>query len=390
MFSGEVKGVFKKTPYGIGVLLENDGTINKGFYSDKPSHFPGTECRKDEYIKTYKHMGGVKVYSSEKIIMPNGCFVGTANMMTGEHNGEYCDDNGTKYSGNFSGKLFTKIMNSKRGENVMTSENDQNIFTVTYANGDKYVGLLNNGLKNGKGEFSLSNGEKYTGVFENDNKQGIMKITTHGKDESKEIETSVIFKDNEIIAQNSEDFAVELGIELGVYTGDIKNGKPSGHGECVYTFDCGVKSKYVGEWKDGVRCGRGVAENNRGYKYDGEWANNKINGKGTGIFPNGNKYTGEWLNGKKHGKGVQVSVSGDRYDGEFANNVRQGKGTYIWVDGDRYDGEWLNDKRHGKGIIVYADGARYDGEWLNDEPHGKGVLTLPNGKKIKGYELKMK
>ena len=212
MFSGEVKGLFKKTPYGFGVLLENDGTINKDFYSDKPSNFPGTECRKDEYIKTYKNMGGVKVYTSEKIIMPNGCFVGAANMMTGEHTGEYCDDNGTKYSGNFSGKLFTKIMNSKKGENAITSENDQNIFTVTYANGDKYVGLVNNGLKNGKGKLSLSNGEKYTGVFENDNKQGIMKITTPGKGKNKEKETSVIFKDNEIIAKNSKDFAVELGI----------------------------------------------------------------------------------------------------------------------------------------------------------------------------------
>lgn len=345
MFSGAVKGLLKKTPYGNGVLLENDGTINKNFYSDKPSHFLGTECKKDEYIKTYKNISGVKIYTSEKIITPNGCFIGAANMMTGEHSGEYSDDNGTKYSGKFSGRLFTKIMKSKKGENVITSENDKNIFTVTYANGDKYIGLLNNGLKNGKGEFYLSNGEKYTGVFENDNKQGIMKITTPGKGEPKE--TSVIFKDNEIIAKNTKDFAIELGIDLGgVYTGDIKDGKPSGHGECLYL---------------------------NGIKYDGEWANGEPNGKGTYIWANGDRSDGEIVNGLRQGKGIMVYVNGDRYNGEFEKDVRQGKGIYIWSDGSRYDGEWVNGKIQGKGILTQPNGEKIKGEWANNELVDKNI-----------------
>ncbi len=340
MFSGDVKGLFKKIPYGNGVLLENDGTIYKDFYSDKPSHFPGTECRKDEYIKTYKNAGGVKIYTSEKIIMPNGCFVGVANMMTSEHTGEYCDDNGTKYSGNFSGRLFTKIMKSKKGENVITSENKQNIFTVSYTDGDKYVGLLNNGLKNGKGELFLSNGEKYTGVFENDNKQGIMKITTPCKGENKEIETSVIFKDNKIIAQNSENFAVELEIEFGIYTGGMKEGKPSGQGECVYP---------------------------NGDKYDGEWSDGLKKGKGTCIWADGDRYDGEWLNNKRHGKGVMLYADGDKYDGEWVCDEEKGKGTYIWANGDRYDGEWVNGKIQGKGVLTKANGKKIKGNWINNE-----------------------
>ncbi len=340
MFSGEVKGLFKKTPYGIGVLLENDGTINKDFYSDKPSYFLGTECRKNEYIMTYKNVCGGKVYTSEKIILPNGCFVGKTNMMTGVHTGEYCDDNGTKYSGDFNGRLFTKIMRSKKGENVITSENEQNIFTVNYANGDKYVGLLNNGLKNGKGELTLSNGEKYTGVFENDNKQGIMKITTPSKGENKEIETTVIFKDNKIIAKNSEDFAVELDIDFGVYTGDMKDGKPSGHGLCVY---------------------------HNGDKYEGEFVNGLKQGKGTYIWANDDRYDGEWLNDRRYGKGVMVYADGDKYVGEYADDEEKGKGTYIWADGSRYDGEWANGKIQGKGVLTKSDGKKIKGEWVNNE-----------------------
>ena len=276
MFSGKVKGLFKKTPYGLGVLLENDGTINKTIYDDKPNQYlsKGTECRKDEYIMTYENARlGSKVNASGKFILPNGCFVGSFNMMTSERIGDYIDDNGTKYSGSFSGRLFTKIMRAKKDENVITSEKDQNIFTVIYENGDKYVGLLKNGLKNGKGELTLSNGEKYTGVFENDKKQGVMKVTTSTNGKNKGKETSVIFKDDEIIAKNSEDFAVELNIGPGgVYTGDIKNGKPQGKGTSVYPNG----DRYEGEWVKGVRQGKGTYICPDGTKYTGKWSNDKL------------------------------------------------------------------------------------------------------------------
>lgn len=175
MFSGEVKGLFKKKPYGVGVLLDGDGVIYKDLFSDNPSNFPGTECKENEYIKTYKKQGETKIYTSEKIILLNGCFVGKVNMMTGEHIGEYYDDNGSVYSGSFSAKVFTKMMKAGKNENVISSENEKNVFTVIYLGGDKYVGLLKNGLKAENDEFTLKQVKNVSSVSKIDKKQDLVK-----------------------------------------------------------------------------------------------------------------------------------------------------------------------------------------------------------------------
>jgi hypothetical protein len=58
---------------------------------------------------------------------------------------------------------------------------------------------------------------------------------------------------------------------------------------------------YEGEWKDGVRDGRGIL-----------------------MYANGNVYEGEWKDSVRDGRGILMYANGDVYEGKY--DVRDGKG----------------------------------------------------------------
>ena len=60
-------------------------------------------------------------------------------------------------------------------------------------------------------------------------------------------------------------------------------------------------------------------------------------------YDNG-KYIGEWNNDIKEGKGIFYHNNGDIYDGEFKNDKKEGKGIFYYNNGDKYEGEWKDDK----------------------------------------------
>ena len=131
--------------------------------------------------------------------------------------------------------------------------------------------------------------------------------------------------------ENLEDYT-ELEFE---YIGDCENGQG--------TSTCSNGVKYVGEWKDGKKHGKGT-ETIDEFKYEGEWKDGEENGKGTETWSNGDKYVGEWKDGKKHGKGTETCSNGDKYEGEWKDGEKHGKGTEtkikkgLWVNG-QYIGE---------------------------------------------------
>ncbi len=197
----------------------------------------------------------------------------------------------------------------------------------------------------------------------------------------------------------------EEKFRLCKYIGDYKNKKREGKGIQYYK----TRDKYDGEWKNNKKEGKGILYYCNGDKYDGEWKNNKKEGKGIFYFKNGDKYDGEWkndkslmtgylkkyskngdvyegqiLNGKKEGKGIKTYFNGDKYDGEWKNNKKEGKGILYYNNGDKYDGEWKNDLREGKGTYIYANGQRYDGVWKNNKKEGKGTFYYNNGSKYDG------
>jgi len=160
------------------------------------------------------------------------------------------------------------------------------------------------------------------------------------------------------------------------YEGEWKNNLMEGKGILYWNS----KSRYEGDWKNGKREGKGILYYNKNDKYEGEYKHDKMDGKGTYYWSNGNKYEGEWKNDKKEGKGVFYWNSGDKYEGCWKDDKREGKGIYYWNNGNRYEGDWKNDKKEGKGIIYYENGDREMGDFLNDGNKGLSVKITSDGK----------
>jgi S1-C subfamily serine protease len=103
-----------------------------------------------------------------------------------------------------------------------------------------------------------------------------------------------------------------------------------------------------------------------GIKYIGEWKNNYRHGKGTEIDSDGNKYVGAFKDDQKNGWGTFIWADGDKYVGGFRNNIKNGLGTYTFANGEEYVGEFKDDMRNGRGIYAYTDGTIEEGVWKND------------------------
>jgi hypothetical protein len=74
----------------------------------------------------------------------------------------------------------------------------------------------------------------------------------------------------------------------------LKNGKRDGKGTYYY-YSSG--EKYIGEWKDGERNGKGITSFSNGNEYIGEWKNGKKNGEGTNKFSDGKLIKEIWSDG---------------------------------------------------------------------------------------------
>ena len=70
-------------------------------------------------------------------------------------------------------------------------------------------------------------------------------------------------------------------------------------------------------------------------------------------------YIGEFKSGVKHGRGKLSYANKDMYEGAWQDNKRHGEGTTTFADGDKYEGAWQDDKRHGEGTMAFADFGEY-------------------------------
>lgn len=92
-------------------------------------------------------------------------------------------------------------------------------------------------------------------------------------------------------------------------------------------------------------------------------------------------YVGEFRKGMKHGRGVKTWSWGDRFEGEFREDRKQGHGMYVWGAespwaGQRYVGEFVADKREGKGTYYWPNGDRFDGQWKEDQRYGYTAMEM--------------
>ena len=198
--------------------------------------------------------------------------------------------------------------------------------TEVYDNGNKYIGSIENGLRNGKGTMLYKNGDKYEGHW--------------------------------------------------------KNGLFDGKG--VYYLSNG--DKYEGDYLNDMREGKGIYYCSNGDRYEGEWKNNQMDGKGIYYYHNGNKYKGDYKKGRKEGKGKYYYNNGDKYDGDWKEGKMEGKGIYYYSNGYRYEGDYKQDKREGQGIFYNNNGDRQMGDYLDDKCVGKHVMLNNKGEiSVKDY-----
>ena len=98
--------------------------------------------------------------------------------------------------------------------------------------------------------------------------------------------------------------------------------------------------------------------------YEGEFKNGLFHGFGTITSPD-SKYIGEYIDGRRNGKGTLVIFDTYKYVGEFKNNQKEGKGTLTKQDGSTYVGEFKNDRENGQGTYTYPDGKKLTGLFQN-------------------------
>lgn len=118
-----------------------------------------------------------------------------------------------------------------------------------------------------------------------------------------------------------------------------------------------VKAKYEGEYKDGIKEGRGKMTYPSGDVYDGGWVANQMEGMGTYQYKkSGDIYTGVFGKGKKNGEGLY----------EFGKDGSTIKG--VWENGSVSTGSWVL-----KGAAVYT------GAFKNGKPDGSGEFKFESG-----------
>ena len=69
---------------------------------------------------------------------------------------------------------------------------------------------------------------------------------------------------------------------------------------------------------------------------------------GYGFYKTGKAeitYEGDWRKGLRHGKGVMKFKSGGVYEGDFKNGYKSGWGKMTYPSGNYYEGEWQLEKK---------------------------------------------
>ena len=93
-------------------------------------------------------------------------------------------------------------------------------------------------------------------------------------------------------------------------------------------------------------------------------------------------YVGQVKNEMAHGRGVALLSTGSRYEGEWKNNLRHGQGNFYWPDGQSYEGRYKDDQRHGLGTYYWPNGQKFTGYWKNDQRNGEGTFYGEEGEVV--------
>lgn len=244
-----------------------------------------------------------------------------------------------------------------------------------------YEGYWKDGVRQGQGISFRLGRIAYEGEWADDRENGTGRVYEYPEDANKTIDgergTALLYEGT------YRDGKLVESLRTYKYYGPFVGGKPNGYGTLVLLYDPqnGPRPSlpldkdsygyvvYEGEFKDGLRHGKGKAYENNYLAYEGEFRNNVREGTGKWYFYN-KVYEGEFKGGVRHGKGKLYNEYRTLiYDGEYVNDMRQGYGKeYSFYGKLIYEGEFNNDKRNGFGTLYDSDGnVLYKGEFRADE-----------------------
>ncbi|XP_004945158.1 radial spoke head 10 homolog B isoform X2 [Gallus gallus] len=216
--------------------------------------------------------------------------------------------------------------------------------TYTWADGVKYEGTFVKNVQMFHGYYMWNDGSIYEGSVKNGLRHGFgffrsgihpvsyigywYKGKRHGK--------GTIYYDQE---------------HMSWYSGDWVDNVKEGWGIRCYKSG----NTYEGHWEKNVRHGKGrMRWLTADQEYVGQWVYGVQHGYGTHVwflkrmpasqYPLRNKYMGDFVNGERHGRGKFIYASGAVYDGEWAHNKKHGKGKFVFKNGSIYEGEFRGDK----------------------------------------------
>lgn len=339
---------------GKGVLYEKDKVV-EGTWNEGKLNGPSIIKLHDGTIIEANYLNGL-VTNKARITYPGSdIYEGeiTTNYLRNGY-GTYRYKNGDEYQGQWlndqqsgEGKYLEKGKAAKEGKWFQGKLSDIKETTQIYDNGEKYIGELKNGRREGFGIYYFNNGGTYEGYWHNGKRNGKGKYSlTDGR----------------------------------FYEGDWENDKRHGFG--VFVFQDG--SKYQGQWKDDKRTGTGQLLFEDGTKYEGDWLDGTITGKGTLVLSDGSNYSGDWKNNKKNGKGIFVWADGSSFDGEWKDDTPNGNGIYLWPNGDQYEGPLKEGYVDGSGTFFYANNDQYEGSFSFGQKSGYGKYFFGNGNIYEG------
>ncbi|TNV83724.1 hypothetical protein FGO68_gene3521 [Halteria grandinella] len=126
-----------------------------------------------------------------------------------------------------------------------------------------------------------------------------------------------------------------LGLEQGVYYGQVVDGKRHGYGIAYSTEDYGPEF-YECQWNNGSPIkGRYIwIIGNKWHKYEGSMDETyRLTGNGSYHREDGIQYKGGYEYGKKHGQGRETKTDGTYDEGEWKDNIRVGVHKYYSKEG---------------------------------------------------------
>ena len=134
--------------------------------------------------------------------------------------------------------------------------------------------------------------------------------------------------------------------------------------------------RYVGEWSENVRSGKGKLYKSNNTVVEGTWTN------GTLTTNAQNSQNTEGSSSAQTGATQSSTNTGTKLQDCNKDYCRTGMGVFRYGDGSRWEGTFKDGTPEGQGTCFYVNGDKYVGGFERHAPHGEGTMFYKNGRTL--------